>query len=66
MPKTKKPGKRKLQFAPYWQAGPGTIDPRLIRKAVIEVITERRKKEAEAKAKARSQTNGKLHAADSE
>ena len=70
MPKTKKPAKKKKKsdprFEQFWTGGPAKIDPRLIRQAVVEVIGERRKREAEEKARKQAQANGRSHEADSQ
>ena len=71
MPKTqktrkKKPKKKEPEIILHRLPGEGNIDPRLIRKAVEEVIAERRKREAEERANARSSRNGKSQVADTE
>ena len=63
MPKTsKKAGKKQPKRQPsvmyFRPTRPGNIDPRLIRKAVIEVRNERLRREAETKEKARTEANG--------
>lgn len=70
MPKVKKPGKKKAkkerQVVYIRPLGRGTIDPRLIRKAVIAVRNRRLKGEAEAKVRAMAEANGDAHAAEAE